>query len=107
MTKTNEPKKKKSSSRDMIYILLCVFLCFAVIDWSAVLNNPAPSTPSVDRRAEKAKWIVRGKEAVKNRLKDPDSANFRNVFYKNAGGHVICGEVNSKGGFGGYAGFLA
>ena len=42
-------------------------------------------------------------EAVRARLKDPESAQFQNqhVSAKGAG----CGEVNSKNGFGGYTGF--
>jgi hypothetical protein len=36
--------------------------------------------------------------AVRASLKDPDSAEFRNI-------HGICGEVNSKNGFGGMTGY--
>jgi hypothetical protein len=42
------------------------------------------------------------KSAVANSLKDPDSAQFRNVVYR---APHVCGEVNAKNGFGGYAGF--
>lgn len=38
------------------------------------------------------------REFVQNRLKDPDSAQFRNQ-------KGFCGEVNSKNGFGAYTGF--
>jgi hypothetical protein len=51
-------------------------------------------------------WNERGKDQIKARLRDPDSANFRNVrFYSGGGVPVTCGEVNSKNGFGGYTGF--
>jgi hypothetical protein len=51
-------------------------------------------------------WIETGKEQIKGRLKDPDSAKFRNVhFYSGGGVPVTCGEVNSKNSFGGYTGF--
>lgn len=44
--------------------------------------------------------------AMRDRLKDPKSADFRNVFLNSAGGAVVaCGEVNSRNGFGGYVGF--
>jgi hypothetical protein len=55
--------------------------------------------------------------AVKNDLKDPDSARFRNVVYYGSyikfkdgkrvrlGTHTICGEVNAKNSFGGYGGY--
>lgn len=45
-------------------------------------------------------------EAVKAeilaQLKDPNSAEFRNVV---VAGNIVCGEVNAKNGFGGYVGF--
>ncbi|MCE1236691.1 MAG: hypothetical protein LWW93_10075 [Hyphomicrobiales bacterium] len=44
--------------------------------------------------------------AMRDRLKDPKSADFRNVFLNSSGGAVVaCGEVNSRNGFGGYVGF--
>lgn len=52
-------------------------------------------------------WMEKGKEAVRSKLKDPHSAQFKNVyFHRGAKGiPVSCGEVNSKNGFGGYSGF--
>jgi hypothetical protein len=52
-------------------------------------------------------WIEKGKEAVRSKLKDPHSAQFKNVyFHRGAKGiPVSCGEVNSKNSFGGYIGF--
>lgn len=38
-------------------------------------------------------------EAVRERLKDPTSAQFRNVRKE---GDYVCGEVNAKNGLGGY-----
>jgi hypothetical protein len=50
-------------------------------------------------------WLSSSEEA-KEKLKDPDSAEFRDVrFYSGAGVPVACGEVNAKNGFGGYNGF--
>lgn len=40
---------------------------------------------------------------VKQNLKDPDSAQFRNI--KRFPDDVVCGEVNSRNSFGGYAGY--
>lgn len=42
--------------------------------------------------------IVVSQESVKKLLKDPESAKFRNM-------KGLCGEVNSKNGFGGYTGY--
>ena len=51
--------------------------------------------------------------AVRERLRDPDSAQFRNLFAfrdlsnPNVLGIQVCGEVNAKNGFGGYSGYTA
>lgn len=51
-------------------------------------------------------WISEGKRQIQAVLKDPSSADFRNVrFYSGGGIPVTCGEVNAKNGFGGYTGF--
>ncbi|WP_170929967.1 MULTISPECIES: SPOR domain-containing protein [unclassified Pseudomonas] len=47
--------------------------------------------------------IERARTAVAQRLKDPDSAKFRNERPAPAGG--ICGEVNGKNALGAYSGF--
>lgn len=47
-----------------------------------------------------------GKQTVRDKLRDPDSAVFRNeAFYSGGVVPVVCGEVNSKNGFGGMTGF--
>lgn len=45
--------------------------------------------------------------AISQQMRDPESAQFRDVsVHAVAGGEkVVCGEVNSKNGYGGYAGF--
>lgn len=47
------------------------------------------------------------KTAVASRLKDPGSAQFRNlrVVEQVAGQDAVCGEVNGKNSYGGYSGF--
>ena len=51
-------------------------------------------------------WIEASKDAIRQRLRDPESAEFRNVhFYSGGPAAVACGEVNSKNGFGGYTGY--
>lgn len=55
---------------------------------------------------KQAAWIERGKDAIKAKLRDPDSAQFRNVAFHSSGGvPVACGEVNANNGFGGKAGY--
>ena len=45
---------------------------------------------------------IRDRVWVKAKLKDPDSAQFRNLQYTPP---FVCGEVNAKNSFGGYNGF--
>lgn len=53
-------------------------------------------------------WAVQGQDAVKMRLRDPDSAQFDLVNIKLAwgpgGALMVCGAVSAKNGFGGYNG---
>jgi hypothetical protein len=50
--------------------------------------------------------IEKGKAAIANKLKDPSSAQFRNVrLVKYLDGEVICGEINGKNSYGGYVGY--
>ena len=52
-------------------------------------------------------WIRVGKDSVRAKLKDGDSAKFQNVFFNQGkdGVPVSCGQVNSKNGFGAYGGY--
>lgn len=50
-----------------------------------------------------AKVFAKTKANVMLLLRDPDSAQFRNL--RLLANHSVCGEVNSKNGFGGYVGF--
>lgn len=57
--------------------------------------------------ASGADVIVSTKKALSDRMKDPDSIKFKNVFssYTDKGGYVACGQLNSKNSFGAYMGF--
>lgn len=57
--------------------------------------------------AKKIAWMQKGMEAVKAKLKDPKSSQFRRVYFHKSADQIpiTCGEVNSKNGFGGYGGF--
>lgn len=57
--------------------------------------------------AKKIAWMQKGMEAVKAKLKDPKSSQFRRVYFHKGADRIpmTCGEVNSKNGFGGYGGF--
>lgn len=49
--------------------------------------------------------IEKGKDVIKNLLKDPESAQFRNVHIKPGTDWVVQGEVNAKNSYGAYIGF--
>ena len=57
--------------------------------------------------AQEMNWMEAGKDAVRQKLKDPQSAQFQKVFFHRGKDNIpmTCGEVNSKNGFGGYTGF--
>ena len=68
--------------------------------------RPATLTAAQEnnKKAESLSMIFEmAKSAVSNQLKDPSSAQFRNLVEVSPG--VVCGEVNAKNSFGGYAGF--
>lgn len=75
--------------------LTCLTFVFAV----AVLGACAPSVPP-----EGTDTYPGLREAVKEQLRDPTSAQFRNI--RKGQLMYVCGEVNSKNGFGGYGGWV-
>jgi hypothetical protein len=67
---------------------------------------PSSNAGAYDDRGKQLVWIEKGKEAIKTKLRDPDSAQFRNVeFHAGGGVPLACGEVNGNNGFGGKAGY--
>jgi hypothetical protein len=63
--------------------------------------------PSTSSGAATLDAYTAAKMNLEAALKDPDSAKYRNLFVSriSGGGLALCGEVNSKNGFGGYTGF--
>jgi hypothetical protein len=55
------------------------------------------------KEVDDATAIERIKSRVKGTLKDPSSADFKDVRISTPG--WVCGEINAKNGFGGYVGF--
>ncbi len=71
-----------------------------------ISSEAPPATGSVQPRGSGSKdfrYHYLAEQAVKARLKDPDSATFRGQVIGRSG--IPCGEVNSKNSFGGYSGF--
>lgn len=73
------------------------------------INLFADMSDSYDKTtdARKIGWMDKGKEAVSFKLKDSDSAKFRNVYFHRGSDNIpmTCGEVNSKNSYGAYIGF--
>jgi hypothetical protein len=57
--------------------------------------------------AQEATWIEKGKDAVRAKMKDPESTQFRNVFFHRGIDNMplTCGEVSGKTHLGGDGGF--
>jgi len=54
-------------------------------------------------RDERAERIAHMQDAVREQLRDPESARFTSL-RADEYGNALCGKVNSKNGYGGYAG---
>lgn len=71
-----------------------------------VVHGFAESTGSYLKSKTEGEAIESAQESVRRSLKDPTSAQFRNVrLISWSSGKVICGEVNAKNSYGGYVGF--
>ncbi|CAG4924593.1 zinc-ribbon domain-containing protein [Paraburkholderia saeva] len=70
-------------------------------------QTATPTSSEDDDETKQMVWMERVKDAVKARLKDPDSAMFKNVFFSRGKDNIpmTCGQVNSKNSFGGFVGF--
>lgn len=88
---------------------------FAVVLLAVALIScgEAPKAKKPTKTAELdpvAELVSRAKTTVAEDLKDPQATQFRNVFISDQKSEnfdaVVCGEFNSKNGFGAYAGFL-
>lgn len=79
---------------------------------SEATTEPDGPLSAAEKKAQQERWfgartIVAAERAVRNELKDPDSAQFRDVRanYTEEFGVVACGRVNAKNDLGGYTGF--
>lgn len=70
------------------------------------VENHAQTVKLFLENGTQEKAIEAAKQTVANSLKDPSSAQFRDVHLVSyLDGNVICGEVNGKNSYGGYVGF--
>jgi hypothetical protein len=78
----------------------------AAMDYNAHLSYSVQNTQARQRADEAA--LAEAQDLVKQRLRDPDSAEFSGQSrFRYANGEItaVCGEVNAKNGFGGYTGY--
>ncbi len=76
-------------------------ICVVFIAFSDVAK------PSSTAEGREFVWLEAGKSAVKAKLRDPESAKFREVYFHrgSAGIPAACGQVNANNAFGGKTGF--
>jgi hypothetical protein len=76
----------------MKILVACSLLCASAFIHAQALDDAA--------------LIEATKQAVADTLKDPSSAQFKNVIVFDGGKQrAVCGEVNGKNSYGGYVGF--
>lgn len=84
---------------------MCQGLCAIIVLSLFVAVTSAHGTSQEYRVVS---WIENAKKLVKGMMKDPDSVQFRNVYFtrrNQLGVPMVCGYVNSKNALGGYTGF--
>lgn len=90
-------KDKKSNFKKNILLNLLIFLMIIVVGWLFFSFFAGKSKP-LTKEQEMENITYNAQQTVKLRLKDPDSAEFRNSSGR-------CGLVNAKNSFGAFTGF--
>lgn len=85
------------------YLIIILLIAF----YSTMANSGSEDSYNKTKDSKKIAWMDKGKAAAKAKLKDPNSAEFRNVYFHRGsdGIPMTCGEVNSRNSFGGYSGY--
>lgn len=105
--------KKNPTKRPLTFVQWGLWLIASLVG-VGMMDKACSSTPSSGDQqraiAEDLRGIDvidRGKEMTRAKLKDAESAQFRNVSAHKGKDGVLCacGEVNAKNAFGGYGGF--
>ena len=76
-----------------------VVLLFATCLISASASAGAPAS-----KQSRNALVAKAKVAIKKQLRDPESARFEILGFPKESANGVCGTVNAKNGFGGYAG---
>lgn len=93
------PAKKAPTVWPGLAVAAVILISVVVIAVKSMSNSESPSKKAADEAAmQEIKKQRLAKEFLIPHLKDPESAQLRNQ-------KGLCGEVNAKNSFGGYAGF--
>lgn len=89
----------------LLLIFVVVGMITAVVGDSSK-SSSAPSSTSASSETDDGILKYQGEDLVKRQLRDPESADFRDVIVVHKGSDVtVCGSVNAKNGFGGFSGY--
>lgn len=110
MASTNAPEPATAKNTSGLYLAFLVIGLIAAVYWGTSFlggsDVAVSDQTSSDRNAKEFAWMEEAKDQVRARMRDGDSAQFRNVaIHRFQGAPLVCGEVNGKNGFGGFAGF--
>lgn len=91
----------------LIIVPIILLVMFADRDQEHNSGTAQDSSMEMSQAMKESIWMEKGKEAVKNKLKEANSATFRKVYFHRGGDNtpMTCGEVNSKNSLGGFTGY--
>lgn len=97
-----EDASDKKANQTLLGLALIAFIAIAFI----VLGKIG-SGDSTERKlaANNEARIAQAELAMKERLKDPESVQWRDVYVSRFAEAAVCGQVNARNSFGGYTGF--
>lgn len=82
------------------FFSVILFIVFIVTN-----SKIAVSSETDALSADDIAYIKDALQKTKDKLKDPDSAKFKNLVYYKSAFSVVCGEINAKNSYGAYNGF--
>jgi hypothetical protein len=86
-------------------VLAVVGIAMPKPDAGTATEDPAKPDTVALREREDRQLMRNAETAMRDRLKDPESARFHDlVVARFSGAPVVCGHVNAKNSFGGYSG---
>jgi len=97
--------------RLVLYLIIIFVAVISFAGMQAGKNASAvdPNNLRTHKESTKFGWVYDSEIAVKSIMKDPKSAQFRDVYISypniNPKSAFVCGEVNAKNSFGAYDGF--